>query len=88
MTLAQLVATCPANIQDAAGITSAIEWLAVCGTFAEASEVKDVPNKSMIKSYAYAYWEDVQLLSTDYAGANNKVQHIKHLINADIAVNS
>ena len=83
--LATLISTCP-TVADASGIASAITWLATCGTFADASEVAVVPNKSMVKSYAYAYWENIKSDSTDYASANSYCQHIKALLEGDVSV--
>ena len=48
--LATLVSTCPASIASASDIANALQWLADCATFADASEVATVPNKSMVKS--------------------------------------
>lgn len=84
--LATLVSTCPATITDATGIANALQWLADCATFADASEVATVPNKSMVKSYAYAYWENIRTDSTDYPTAISYCQHIKVLLQADIDV--
>ena len=84
--LATLVSTCPATIADATGIANALQWLADCATFADASELAVVPNKSMIKSYGYAYWENVRTDSTDYATATSYCQHIKVLLQAAIDV--
>lgn len=84
--LATLISTCPATISDASGIASAITWLAACGTFADASEIAVVPNKSMVKSYAYAYWESIKSDSTDYASANSYCQHVKALLQGDVTV--
>lgn len=84
--LATLVSTCPATITDATGIASALQWLADAATFADASEVAAVPNKSMVKSYAYAYWENIRTDSTDYPTAISYCQHIKVLLQADIDV--
>lgn len=86
--LATLISSCPVSITDATGISNAITWLATCATFADASEVAVVPNKSMVKSYAYAYWENVKSDSTDYASADSYCQHIKALLVADVAVTS
>ena len=84
--LATLVSTCPASIASASDIANALQWLADCATFADASEVATVPNKSMVKSYAYAYWENVRTDSTDYATAISYCTHIKVLLQADIDV--
>ena len=83
--LATLISTCP-TVTDASGIASAITWLATCGTFADASEVANVPNKSMVKSYAYAYWENIKSNSTDFTSANSYCQHIKALLEGDVSV--
>lgn len=83
--LATLISSCP-TVADASGIASAITWLASCGTFADMSEVAQVPNKSMVKSYSYAYWENIKSNSTDYAEANNYCQHIKALLQGDVTV--
>lgn len=86
--LATLISSCPVSITDASGISNAITWLATCATFADASEVAVVPNKSMLKSYAYAYWENVRSDSTNYVLADSYCQHIKALLAADVAVTS
>ena len=84
--LATLISTCPATITDASGIANAITWLATCGTFADMSDTAAVPNKSMVKSYSYAYWENINSNSTDYASANSYCQHIKALLQGDVTV--
>lgn len=83
VTISQLISTCPANVADATGVTTALTWLATCATFAETQEVSQMPNKSMVKSYGYAYWEALQFKTTEYDDVNNKVQHIKYLLSAD-----
>ena len=84
--ISTLISTCPSSISTSSGVADGITWLATCATFAETQDVAQLPNKSMIKSYAYAYWESIKSDTTDYADVNNKVLHIKYLLSADNTV--
>ena len=77
--IAQIISSCPAPVSDASGVSSALAWLAITHAFALESAPTDLSNRDTIINMSNRYFNDIELLSTDYPDINNKLMHIKDL---------
>ena len=88
MTIATIISTCPAPVSDAAGVTTALEWMAVCEAFALEADTKDLAARHTIINLSEIYFSNIQLATTDYATLNNYLMHLKTLYEAQVTIDS
>ena len=81
MTIATLISNCPAPVSDAAGVTTALTWLATVEAFCMDQPLNEVPNKHVIINAAEKYFFDTPNEAlTNYSEFNNQLIHIKLLL--------
>lgn len=86
MTISQIISTCPAPVSTSAGVTTALEWLAITEAFALAAESVDLPNRHTIINLSEIYFSDTKVATTEYDKLNNALMHIKTLYEAIVTI--
>ena len=81
MTITTLISTCPAPVSDAAGVSTALTWLATVEAFCMAQDNNSIPTRHTIINYCEIYFlETPSGAMTDYTSFNDKLLHIKLLL--------
>ena len=85
VTVATLIAACPAPVADATGISNGMQWLADCNVFALESTRADLCNKDAIANNSEIYLMNIPTPGTtpttdELYNCNDKLLHIKMLL--------
>ena len=85
VTVASLIAACPAPLSDASGISNGMQWLADCNVFALESSRTDLCNKDAIANNSEIYLMNIPTPGTtatteEIYSCNDKLLHIKMML--------
>ena len=79
--ISTLISTCPAPVSDAAGVSTALTWLATCEAFCLTQDNNAVPNRHSIINNSEIYLMETPIGAMDsYTEFNNKLMHIKFML--------